>query len=133
MNDKKIELSALDQFAMAALAGGIGQDEFHDCKSQYRKTPMEIADRAYDIAEAMMRRSKGEPKPEPLPMLVPTPPRAAMTIVEFCEAAGGISKSFFHKMIKDGTAPRIMKVGRRTLITAEAAAEWRREREGRNG
>lgn len=119
MDDKEL----LNRFAIAAIEGGLA------C---YDAEPEETADRAYRIAEAMLRRSKGALKAEVAPISAPVPPRAAMTIAEFCEAAGGISKSFFHKMIKDGTAPRIMKVGRRTLITAEAAAEWRREREGRN-
>lgn len=131
--DKKIELSPLDQFAMASLAGGLTQDEYSFKGDKWASSSDKIADRAYDIAEAMLRRSKGIPKVEAAPMSAPIPPRAAMTIVEFCEASGGISKAFFYKMVKEGTGPRLMKAGRRTLITAEAAAEWRREREGRNG
>jgi len=51
-------------------------------------------------------------------------PRLALSIPEFCEAHG-ISEGFFHKLMKQGAGPRVMKVGRRTLITSEAAAEWR--------
>ena len=29
--------------------------------------------------------------------------------------------------MKDGRGPRMMKLGRRTLISAEAAADWRRQ------
>ena len=47
------------------------------------------------------------------------------TVPEFCADHGGISKVFFYALLKDGRGPRLMKVGRRTLITAEAAAEWR--------
>jgi hypothetical protein len=35
----------------------------------------------------------------------------------------------FYKMKKQGLTPREMKVGTRRLITLEAAAEWRAERE----
>ena len=53
-----------------------------------------------------------------------------MSIPEFCEAHG-ISEGMFYKMKKQnrGLTPREMKVGTRTLITFEAAAEWRAERE----
>lgn len=55
--------------------------------------------------------------------------RVCYTIPEFCEAHGGISKVFFHKMQKEGYGPRITKVGTRTLITVEAAAEWLKKME----
>lgn len=35
----------------------------------------------------------------------------------------------FYNLRKRGDGPAIMKVGRRTLISAEAAAEWRRRME----
>ena len=43
--------------------------------------------------------------------------------------AHGISEGFFYKLKKQGEGPREMKLGARTLITLESAAEWRRERE----
>lgn len=55
-------------------------------------------------------------------------PRLALSIPEFCKAHG-ISEGFFYKLKKQGEGPREMKVGTRTLITFESAAEWRRERE----
>ncbi|NEX63460.1 hypothetical protein [Noviherbaspirillum galbum] len=55
--------------------------------------------------------------------------KASFTIAQFCAEHGNISKSFFHKLVNDGKGPRIMKIGRRTLISAEAAAEWRSEME----
>ena len=58
---------------------------------------------------------------------LPTP-RLALSIPEFCEAHG-ISEGFFYKLKKQGEGPREMKVGARTLITFESAAEWRRTRE----
>jgi predicted DNA-binding transcriptional regulator AlpA len=59
-------------------------------------------------------------------------PRLALSIPEFCEAHG-ISEGFFYKLKKQGEGPREMKVGARTLITLESAAEWRRKRENRHG
>ena len=55
-------------------------------------------------------------------------PRLALSISEFCEAHG-ISVGMFYKMKKQGRTPREMKCGTRTLITFEAAADWRREQE----
>ena len=57
-------------------------------------------------------------------------PRLALSIPEFCEAHG-ISEGMFYKMKKQnrGLTPREMKIGTRTLITLEAAATWRAERE----
>lgn len=54
---------------------------------------------------------------------------AAYTVQEFCQAHGGFSRPFFYSLVKQGKGPRLMKVGRRTLITAEAAAEWRAQME----
>ena len=56
------------------------------------------------------------------------PPRLALSIPEFC-AAYGISQGLFYKLKKQREGPREMKVGARTLISLEAAAEWRRKRE----
>jgi hypothetical protein len=53
----------------------------------------------------------------------------AFSIEQFCAAHGGISHAFFHKLVSEGRGPKLMKVGTRTLISVEAAAEWRRERE----
>jgi hypothetical protein len=50
----------------------------------------------------------------------------AYSIDEFC-ARHGISRAGFYNTLKAGTGPRVMKVGNRTLISKEAAAEWRRK------
>ena len=63
---------------------------------------------------------------------VPPTPRLALSIPEFCRAHS-ISVSLFFKLKKQGEGPREMKVGARTLITFESAAEWRRARENRHG
>jgi predicted DNA-binding transcriptional regulator AlpA len=58
----------------------------------------------------------------------PPPPRLAFGILEFC-AAVGISEDFFYKLKRQGQAPRLTKVGSRTLITLAAANEWLIEHE----
>lgn len=55
--------------------------------------------------------------------------KTCYTVQEFCADHGGISKVFFYKLLKEGKGPRLMKVGRRTLVTAEAAADWRKQME----
>ena len=52
------------------------------------------------------------------------PSHRVLTVEQFCEAHQ-ITKVLFYAIKKVGVGPRIMKVGRRTLITLEAAAEWR--------
>jgi hypothetical protein len=59
------------------------------------------------------------------PQSVPT---LAMSIPQFC-TAHNISEGFYYKLKKQKLNPREMKVGTRTLITFEAAADWRAERE----
>jgi hypothetical protein len=67
------------------------------------------------------RASKGTP--------IRGPPMAlAYSIREFCEAHR-ISIDTYFRMQRLGLGPAIMKVGHRTLISAEAAAAWRRARE----
>ncbi len=50
--------------------------------------------------------------------------RITSTVPQFCEDHQ-ISKSFYYVLEKQGRAPRTIKLGRRVLITAEAAAAWR--------
>jgi predicted DNA-binding transcriptional regulator AlpA len=50
------------------------------------------------------------------------------SVNEFCQSHA-ISKATFYNLRKRGVAPRIMKVGARTLISADAAAEWRGQME----
>ncbi|WP_244635710.1 hypothetical protein [Bradyrhizobium huanghuaihaiense] len=58
------------------------------------------------------------------------PPIAPMaySIRQFCEAHN-ISVDTYFRMQRVGFGPVTMKVGGRTLISVEAAAAWRRERE----
>jgi predicted DNA-binding transcriptional regulator AlpA len=52
----------------------------------------------------------------------------AYSVAEFCRQHG-ISRGLFYTLLRDGRGPRTMKLGSRTLITAEAAAEWRQRME----
>lgn len=54
--------------------------------------------------------------------------RLVWTIDEFCQSHG-ISRATFYNLRKRGAAPRVMKVGARTLISDEAAANWREHME----
>ena len=54
--------------------------------------------------------------------------KAAFSVTEFCREHG-ISRGLFYILLRDGRGPRIMKAGRRTLISHEAAAEWRERME----
>jgi hypothetical protein len=62
-----------------------------------------------------------------------SPQALAFSIAEFC-SLHRISRPYFYKIMKNGLGPRVMIVGGRTLVSVEAAAAWRREREtvGRN-
>jgi hypothetical protein len=53
---------------------------------------------------------------------------AAYGVMPFCEAHD-ISRAMLYKLWKQGKGPKYIAVGRRRLITAEAAAEWRRRME----
>lgn len=48
----------------------------------------------------------------------------SFSIQHFCHSHG-ISRATFYNLVKRQLAPRLMKVGKRTLISVEAAAEWR--------
>ena len=46
------------------------------------------------------------------------------SVPSFC-ADNGLSRSLFYRLLRDKRGPRVTKIGRRSLISAEAAAEWR--------
>ena len=50
------------------------------------------------------------------------------TVAQFC-ADYQISRTFFYQLLKDGKGPDLIKLGRRTLVSAEAAARWRKQME----
>ena len=55
----------------------------------------------------------------------------ADSIDGFCQRHR-ISRRTFYQLQAEGRGPRIMKVGTRTLISREAAAEWRRRIEAQS-
>ena len=48
----------------------------------------------------------------------------AYSVAAFCKSHS-ISRSFFYDLKNRGLAPRMFKAGNRTLISREAAHEWR--------
>ena len=50
------------------------------------------------------------------------------TIASFCREHH-ISRGYLYQLWAEGKGPRRIKVGRRTLISGEAAAAWRRRME----
>jgi hypothetical protein len=62
------------------------------------------------------------------PIRGPPVPRSAFTVREFCESHR-ISRARYYELKQQGLAPMEMIVGRRRLISFEAATQWRRERE----
>jgi hypothetical protein len=55
----------------------------------------------------------------------------AFSIPQFCAAHGAMSEAFYHKLQTLGLGPKTMRVGGRTMISIEAAAQWRRDCEER--
>ena len=51
--------------------------------------------------------------------------KACYSVDEFC-SSHSISRAMFYKLRAAGKAPRTMAAGSRTLISYEAAADWRR-------
>ena len=50
------------------------------------------------------------------------------SVAGFCHQHG-ISRGTFYKLLNEGRGPKAVKIGRRTLISSEAAQEWRRRME----
>ena len=55
---------------------------------------------------------------------MPSDMLGAYSIADFCHAHGNITRQHFHSLIKRGLGPRTFKVGKRTLISRQAASEW---------
>lgn len=89
--------------------------------------PVVVAAAAGKLMLSPRRSNITKPIHQP-PMPGGPPPRAAFTVPEFCEAHR-ISQAKYYEMKKHGWGPVEMQVGRRRLISYEAASAWRRERE----
>ena len=59
-------------------------------------------------------------------------PTGAYSIAEFCRAHR-VSRAFFYVLQKRGEGPAVMEVGKRRLVSEEAAKEWRRRMESAAG
>jgi predicted DNA-binding transcriptional regulator AlpA len=55
-------------------------------------------------------------------------PLQAMSVEQFSRAHN-INRDTFYELLKRGEAPECMKLGKRRLISFEAAARWRAQRE----
>jgi predicted DNA-binding transcriptional regulator AlpA len=55
--------------------------------------------------------------------------RKGWSIPEHCKRHG-FSVAFFYKLLKQGKAARVTKLGKRSIITDEAETEWRRSLAG---
>lgn len=58
-----------------------------------------------------------------------TEPGEAFGIATFCKHYG-ISRALFYKLQSQGKAPKTFNLGRRVLITKDAARKWLRTMEG---
>lgn len=57
---------------------------------------------------------------------------AAVSVDTFCKAHS-ISRSMFYKLQRQGKGPRLTKIGKRTLVSSSAAAEWLKQMEYQGG
>jgi hypothetical protein len=71
---------------------------------------------------------KIDPAKPPKSWRKPPTQASAFTIDEFCQHHR-LSPSTYFKMRADGLGPKEMIVGTRRMISQEAAAKWRRQRE----
>jgi hypothetical protein len=75
------------------------------------------------------KQRRGKPRKPRGPPKQHTDVLGAYSIPDFCRAHGGLSEAYFHNLVKEGLGPDLMKIGSRTLVSVEAAARWRAERE----
>ena len=48
----------------------------------------------------------------------------AFTVAQFCAVHGNMSRTLFYDLLKQGRGPITFKLGRKTLISSHAAADW---------
>jgi hypothetical protein len=78
------------------------------------------------LKPARSRTKQAAPKTRP--RKVAPLPHLAFSIAEFCKAFG-ISPALYWKIKAQGLGPREMRIGRRVLISPQAASAWGRRRE----
>jgi hypothetical protein len=75
------------------------------------------------------RRARRRPTvPDVIPPPVPEPDPDAFTVAEFCKRHR-ISIQFYYLLRGQGLTPAEIRLGTRVIISKEAAARWRAERE----
>lgn len=47
----------------------------------------------------------------------------AFTVYQFCDAYS-LSRTHFYSLLKSGQGPKIFKIGRKTMISIQSAADW---------
>jgi hypothetical protein len=55
-------------------------------------------------------------------------PALGLSVDQFC-AANNIGRDLFYELVRQKRGPDCMRLGRRRIITIDAAARWQRERE----
>lgn len=53
----------------------------------------------------------------------------AYSVGNFCRACS-LSRSYFYELLKAGRGPRTFKLGKKTMISADAARAWLAKQEG---
>jgi predicted DNA-binding transcriptional regulator AlpA len=89
--------------------------------------PIAISDDALAAQASKLRRAR-PPKTAPPDDDDHDDEIDAMSVTTFCKRHG-ISRAFFYYLQHRKRAPRTIEIGSRTLITREAAADWRKARE----
>lgn len=56
----------------------------------------------------------------------------AYSVPQFCRAFG-IKRGLFYRLVKEGYGPKILKIGKRTLVRREEAERWAMQMESREG
>lgn len=81
-----------------------------------------------------MARVAAKPRPKSKKKRATTPKRKlpvavqGLSVDQFC-AANNIGRDLFYELVKQKRGPDCMMLGRRRIITTDAAARWQRERE----
>jgi len=57
--------------------------------------------------------------------------RRSYSVAEFC-VSYGMSRATFYRLLQSGQGPAVYHIGKRTMISAAAADEWRRRMEQTN-
>jgi hypothetical protein len=112
-----------DPVVEAATAGRVVAQGDHHPSSKRQGGPQQA--RAPPDA-AKKKRKKKPPQHERVP---PGSKILAYSVPAFCLLHGGMSEAFFWKLVASKSGPKLMKVGARTMISAEAAREWRQAHE----